>query len=76
MLPAQGLANSLKYSQGVPLDAVHSWEPGMSLETIGLILGIWFAAGIGFCALWALAHRKPRDRFAHAKALAHQLSLR
>lgn len=48
----------------------------MNVETIGLLLGIWFAAGIGFCALWALAHRKPRDRFAHAKAIAQQLSLR
>jgi hypothetical protein len=38
----------------------------MNLETIGLIVGIWSAAGFGFFALWAVAHRQ-RDQFVVAR---------
>ena len=38
----------------------------MNLETIGLIVGIWSAAGFGFCTLWAFAHRK-RDQLLVAR---------
>lgn len=33
----------------------------LSVETIGLVVGIWLLAGIGFCALWAAWHWVPEE---------------
>ena len=46
----------------------------MNVETIGLVLVVWLLGGIGFCALWAFAHRT-NDRFVAATKRADQLTL-
>ena len=46
----------------------------MNVETIGLVLVVWLLGGIGFCALWAFAHRLD-DRFAAATKRVDHLTL-
>jgi hypothetical protein len=36
-------------------------EFSLSIETIGLLIGIWLLAGVGFCALWAAWHSVPEQ---------------
>ena len=46
----------------------------MNVETIGLVFVVWLLGGIGFCALWAFAHRLD-DRFAAATKRVELLTL-